>query len=54
MNPENLNNIAQLVENLEKLTNNLEGAYNKNNAEDFKSIKKEILDTQDKLSMILR
>jgi hypothetical protein len=51
---ENLHNLTQLVENLENLTNKLEKAYNKNDAEDFNSVKKDILETQKKISSLIK
>ncbi|MEM0465731.1 MAG: hypothetical protein QXW97_03470 [Candidatus Pacearchaeota archaeon] len=51
---EELQIIAQLIENLDNLTNRLEKAYNDKDIESFNSIKKEILDIQIKISNIIK
>lgn len=44
--------LAQLVDNMEIITNVLEDAYNRNNAEDFNKATKELLDIQNKISKL--
>ena len=46
--------LAQLIDNADVTIENLEKSYEKNNAEDFKDSKKEILDIQNKISNILK
>ena len=50
---EQLQNIAQLIDKIDLATEKLDKAYSKNNAEDFNNTKKEILDLQAKISLIL-
>jgi hypothetical protein len=47
---EHLQILAQLIDNMERVSNKLEDAYNKNNAENFEAAKKEILDIQKKIA----
>lgn len=47
---EQLQTIAQLVDKIELATEELDKAYAKNDAEEFNKIKKEILETQAKIS----
>lgn len=49
---ENLQILAQLIDNMETATNHLEEAYGKSNAEKFNLAKKEILDIQKKIVSI--
>lgn len=44
--------IAQLLDNMEIATKNLEKAYNSNDSEIFKKAKMEILEIQNKISRI--
>jgi hypothetical protein len=46
---EQLQILAQLIDNMEIATNKLEEAYNTNNAEKFNAAKKEVLDIQKKI-----
>jgi len=46
--------LAQLIDNLEAVEKRLEKAYKHNNGEEFKRSKKEILDIKDKISKILQ
>lgn len=50
---EQLQILAQLVDNMEILANKLERAYNDNNGENFNSSKKELLDSQNKISRLI-
>ena len=45
--------LAQLIDNLELITGKLERGFNENNAEDFNRAKKELLDTQNKISKMI-
>ena len=45
--------LAQLLDNLQILSKQLEKYYNENNAEMFKKIKKEMLDVQNKISTLV-
>ena len=45
--------LAQLLDNMDIITKQLEKSYNDNDAEMFKKIKKEMLDIQDKISRII-
>ena len=44
--------LAQLVDNMEVITNVLEDSYNRNSAEDFNKAKGELLEIQTKISKI--
>ncbi len=46
--------LAQLVENMEIASRDLEKAYQDNNGEAFNRARGEILDAQNKLSIVLR
>lgn len=54
IDPENLHNITQLVENLENLSHKLEKSYNDNDAENFNLCKREILETQINISKLIK
>jgi hypothetical protein len=51
---ENLQMLAQLIDNMQISSNKLEDAYNKNNAEKFNSAKQDILDVQKKIDNVLK
>jgi hypothetical protein len=51
---EELKIIAQLEDNLEVLSRELEKSFNSNNAEEFKKISSEILETKKKISEVLK
>jgi len=46
--------IAQLVDNMEVLTNKIEDAYKENNGEKFNKSKREILSVQRKISEMIK
>lgn len=46
--------LAQLVENMGVIANRLERSYNDNDSENFNLNKKELLDTQNKFSKMIR
>ena len=50
LDSEQLQTLAQLVDKIELATEELDKAYAKNDAEEFNKIKKEILETQAKIS----
>jgi len=50
---EQLQILAQLVDNIEISTNKLEKAYQDNDSEDFQKSRKAILDFQQKISALL-
>ena len=51
---EQLQILAQQVDNMEILTNKLEKTYNEKDGEDFNKYKREILEIQKKISEIVR
>jgi hypothetical protein len=50
---EQLKSIAQLVDNMDLSAEELNKAYSKNDAEEFRKIKQKILDSQAKISSII-
>ena len=46
--------LAQLMDNMNMLAKELEKAYASHNAEEFNKVKKEILDTQRKISGLIK
>lgn len=46
--------VSQLIDNINIASRRLEKGYDKNNAEEFNRAKKEILETQEKISEILK
>ncbi len=53
-NLQELQILAQLLDNMNLASEKLEKSYGKNNAEDFNSAKKEIADIQNKISQVLK
>lgn len=49
-----LQTIAQLVESMENISDKIEDSYNKNDGESFNQAKKDLLDIQKKISLILK
>lgn len=53
MDLQELHLVAQLLDNLEILVNKMENCYNSNDSENFLYLKKEALETQNKVSRIV-
>ena len=53
-NLQELQILAQLLDNMSLASEKLEKMYGENNAEDFNSAKKEIMDIQNKISQVLK
>lgn len=53
IDPDELQIIAQLIDNMEILSDKLERAYNKNSSEEFNKAKNEILENQSKIAEII-
>ena len=50
---EQLQILAQLVDNMEIITENIEKSFEENNGEEFTKAKKELLDSQTKINEII-